>query len=245
MSAELEVLERSRQDLVANVSHELKTPITAIRAHLENLADGIEQPDRETMQVMLNQTERLGRLVDQLLDLSKLESGEVPLQLEPMPLAPVIDQVLSEFSVGRAVTDVALIDDVPDDLAVAADRERIHQVVFNLVDNAVRFTPPGGEVTIRAWREDERVQIEIHDTGVGVAPEHLPRVFERFYRADPARSRDDGGGTGIGLAIARSIVEGHGGRIAATSEPGRGATFTFDLPAAQAAVPATDRRTAT
>jgi signal transduction histidine kinase len=89
------------------------------------------------------------------------------------------------------------------------------------------------------------VQIEIHDTGVGVAPEHLPRVFERFYRADPARSRDDGGGTGIGLAIARSIVEGHGGRIAATSEPGRGATFTFDLPAAQAAVPATDRRTAT
>ena len=245
MSAELEVLERSRQDLVANVSHELKTPITAIRAHLENLADGIEQPDRETMQVMLNQTERLGRLVDQLLDLSKLESGEVPLQLEPMPLAPVIDQVLSEFSVGRAVTDVALIDDVADDLAVEADRERIHQVVFNLVDNAVRFTPPGGEVTIRAWREDERVQIEIHDTGVGVAPEHLPRVFERFYRADPARSRDDGGGTGIGLAIARSIVEGHGGRIAATSEPGRGATFTFDLPAAQAAVPATDRRTAT
>jgi len=245
MSAELEVLERSRQDLVANVSHELKTPITAIRAHLENLADGIEQPDRETMQVMLNQTERLGRLVDQLLDLSKLESGEVPLQLEPMPLAPVIDQVLSEFSVGRAVTDVALIDDVPDDLAVAADRERIHQVVFNLVDNAVRFTPPGGEVTIRAWREDERVQIEIHDTGVGVAPEHLPRVFERFYRADPARSRDDGGGTGIGLAIARSIVEGHGGRIVATSEPGRGAAFTFGLPAAHAAVPATDRRTAT
>jgi signal transduction histidine kinase len=162
-----------------------------------------------------------------------------------MPLAPVIDQVLSEFSVGRAVTDVALIDDVPDDLAVEADRERIHQVVFNLVDNAVRFTPPGGEVTIRAWREDERVQIEIHDTGVGVAPEHLSRLFERFYRADPARSRDDGGGTGIGLAIARSIVEGHGGRITATSEPGRGATFIFDLPAAHAAVPATDRRTAT
>ena len=245
MSAELELLERSRQDLVANVSHELKTPITAIRAHLENLADGIEQPDRETMQVMLNQTERLGRLVDQLLDLSKLESGEVPLQLESMALAPAVDQVLSEFSVGRAVTDVSLTADVPDDLGVEADGERIHQVLFNLVDNAVRFTPPGGEVTIRAWRDDDRVQVEVHDTGVGVAPEHLSRLFERFYRADPARSRDDGGGTGIGLAIARSIVEGHGGRIAATSEPGRGATFTFDLPAAHAAVPATDRRTAT
>src|SRR5207237_894448 len=117
MSAELELLERSRRDLVANVSHELKTPITAIRAHLENLA-------------------------------------------------------------------------------VEADRERIHQALFNLVDNAVRFTPPGGGVTIRAWREDDRVQVEVHDTGVGVAPEHLSRLFERFYRADPARSRDDGGGTG-------------------------------------------------
>ena len=245
MSAELEVLERSRRDLVANVSHELKTPIAAIRAHLENLADGIEQPDRETMQVMLNQTERLGRLVDQLLDLSKLESGEVPLQLEPMALAPAIEQVLSEFSVGRAVTDISLTADVPDDLGVEADGERIHQVLFNLVDNAVRFTPPGGAVTIRAWRDDDRVQIEVHDTGVGVAAEHLPRLFERFYRADPARSRDDGGGTGIGLAIARSIVEGHGGRITATSRPGNGATFTFDLPAAHAAVPAPDRRPAT
>jgi signal transduction histidine kinase len=245
MSAELELLERSRRDLVANVSHELKTPITAIRAHLENLADGIEQPDRDTLQVMLGQTERLGRLVDQLLDLSKLESGEVPLQLEPMALSPMVDRVISEFSVGHAVTDIALIAEVPEDLVVDADRERMHQVVFNLVDNAVRFTPPGGEVTIAAERDAERIRVTVHDTGVGVAPEHLPRVFERFYRADPARSRDDGGGTGIGLAIARSIVEGHGGRITADSEPGRGATFTFDLPAARAAMTATDRRTAT
>jgi len=119
-------------------------------------------------------------------------------------------------------------------------------VVFNLVDNAVRFTPPGGAVSIRALRDsDDRIAVEVHDTGVGVAAEHLPRLFERFYRADPARSRDDGGGTGIGLAIARSIVEGHGGRIVAESQPGNGATFTFDLPAAVAAVPVTDRRTAT
>jgi len=245
MNAELELLERSRRDLVANVSHELKTPITAIRAHLENIADGIERPDRDTMQVMLNQTERLGRLVDQLLDLSKLDSGEVPLQLEPMALAPTVDRVISEFSVGRAVRDIALVAEVPEDLVVDADRERIHQVVFNLVDNAVRFTPPGGEVTIGAERDGERVRVTVRDTGVGVGPEHLPRLFERFYRADPARSRDDGGGTGIGLAIARSIVEGHGGRITAESEPGRGATFTFDLPAARAAMTATDRRTAT
>jgi len=244
MSAELEVLERSRRDLVANVSHELKTPITAIRAHLENLADGIEQPDRETLQVMLGQTERLGRLVDQLLDLSRLESGEVPLHLEPMALSPVVTRVISEFSVGRAVTDVALHDDVAADLFVEADAERIHQVLFNLVDNAVRFTPPGGEVTIAARRDGDRVRVQVIDTGVGVGSEHLPRLFERFYRADASRSRDDGGGTGIGLAIARSIVEGHGGRITAESEPNKGATFTFDLPAADAVVPVTDRRSA-
>jgi signal transduction histidine kinase len=242
MSAELELLERSRRDLVANVSHELKTPITAIRAHLENLTDGIEQPDRETLQVMLGQTERLGRLVDQLLDLSRLESGEVPLHLEPIALSPVVERVFSEFSVGRAVTDVALHEDVPADLFVRADAERIHQVLFNLVDNAVRYTPPGGEVRIRARRDADRVEVQVRDTGVGVAPEHLSRLFERFYRADPSRSRDEGGGTGIGLAIARSIVEGHGGRIAAESEPNNGSTFTFDLPAAPAAMPIADGR---
>jgi signal transduction histidine kinase len=247
MSAELEVLEQSRRDLVANVSHELKTPITAIRAHLENLADGVEQPDPATLQVMLVQTERLGRLVDQLLDLSRLESGEVPLHLEPVALARVVDRVISEISVGRSVTDVELQTEVPEALLVDADEERIHQVVFNLVDNAVRFTPPGGTVTIAAQPKDDRVVVTVADTGVGIAPEHLPRLFERFYRADAARSRDDGGGTGIGLAIARSIVEGHGGRITAESEPGRGATFTFDLAAVDAAVSAsaptaTDRR---
>jgi signal transduction histidine kinase len=246
MSAELEVLEQSRRDLVANVSHELKTPITAIRAHLENLADGVEQPDGQTLQVMLAQTERLGRLVDQLLDLSRLESGEVPLHLEPVAFAPLVERVISEISVGRAVTDVELQADVSASLLVLADEERIHQVVFNLVDNAVRFTPPGGSVTIAAVPREDRVVVTVADSGVGIASEHLPRLFERFYRADAARSREDGGGTGIGLAIARSIVEGHGGRITAESEPGRGATFTFDLPAAAAvsagAPIATDRR---
>ena len=115
-------------------------------------------------------------------------------------------------------------------------------MLFNLVDNAVRFTPPGGSVAIAADREEDRVIVRVIDSGVGIAPEHLPRLFERFYRADPSRSRDDGGGTGIGLAIARSIVEAHGGRITATSEPGRGATFTFDVPAAPAAVVTTERR---
>ena len=190
---------------------------------------------------MLTQTERLGRLVDQLLDLSRLESGEVPFQVEVVPLAPLVSRVISEISMGRSISDVRIDDDVPPHLAAEADAERIHQVLFNLVDNAVRFTPPGGEIRVTARPDGGRVHVSVTDTGVGISPEHLPRVFERFYRVDPARSRDDGG-TGIGLAIARSIVEAHGGRIVAKSDPGHGSAFTFDLPAVEAAVAANDRR---
>lgn len=235
MSAELENLEHSRRDLVANVSHELKTPITAIRAHLENLLDGVEQPDPDTLQVMLTQSERLGRLVEQLLDLSKLESGEVPLDRTEMPLAPVVSQVMSEIEVARSDRGVLVRDEVAEDLPpVEADRERVHQVLFNLVDNAVRFTPSGGEVKVAAHRRNGSVEVSVSDTGVGISPEHLPRLFERFYRVDTARSRE-GGGTGIGLAIARSVVEAHGGHIKAESELGKGSVFTFDLPVAAAA----------
>jgi signal transduction histidine kinase len=235
MSAELEGVERLRRDLVANVSHELKTPITAIRAHLENLLDGVERPDPETLQVMLTQSERLGRLVDQLLDLSRLASGDVPLDRAPVELAPLVSQVLSEIDVARSDRGVVVEADVPKDLPAAmADRERIHQVLFNLVDNAVRFTPAGGGVTVSASRHNGSVELRVADTGVGIPPEHLPRLFERFYRVDPARSREDGG-TGIGLAIARSVVEAHGGTITAESQIGRGSVFTFDLPVAPAA----------
>jgi len=232
MSGELARLEESRRDLVANVSHELKTPITAIRAHLENLLDGVEQPDPDTLGVMLAQTERLGRLVEQLLDLSKLESGEVPLHRDEVMLAPLVQQVVSEIEVARAGKDVHIEQDIPRDLPpLNADAERVHQVLFNLVDNAVRFVPEGGEVTIAAHRHDGDVEISVADNGVGIPREHLPRLFERFYRGDSARSRDDGG-TGIGLAIARSVVEAHGGTIRAQSEPGIGSVFSFDLPAA-------------
>ena len=241
MTAELEGVERLRRDLVANVSHELKTPITAIRAHLENLLDGVEQPDPRTLQVMLTQSERLGRLVDQLLDLSRLESGDMPLDRSSVSLAPLVSQVLSEIHVARVDRGVEVTSDVPEDLPPAfADRERVHQVLFNLVDNAVRFTPSGGAVTVSAQRHNGSVEIEVHDTGVGISAEHLPRLFERFYRVDTSRAREDEGGTGIGLAIARSVVEAHGGQIHAESEPGRGSTFTFELPVAAASG---DRRT--
>lgn len=235
MSDELEQVERLRRDLVANVSHELKTPISALRAHLENLLDGVERPDPETLQVMLVQSDRLGRLVDQLLELSRLESGDLPLQREQVALGPLVSEVLSEIEVARADRGVALERRLAQDLpAVLADRERIHQVLFNLLDNAVRFTPEGGRVTVSAERHDGAVDVRVADTGPGIAPEHLPRLFERFYRVDPARSQKEGG-TGIGLAIARSVVEAHGGRIWADSSPGQWSVFTFELPVAPAA----------
>lgn len=232
MSAELQNLEQSRRDLVANVSHELKTPIAAIRAHLENLLDGVERPDPAALQVMLGQTERLGRLVEQLLDLSKLESGEVPLKREDVAIEPLVARVISEIAVAREAEGVRIRRDIPGDLPLLdADAERVHQVLYNLVDNAVRYSTSGGEVTVAAHRHNGSVEISVADTGTGIAPEHLPRLFERFYRADAARSRGVGG-TGIGLAIARSVVEAHGGHIRAESEPGKGSVFTFDLPVA-------------
>jgi signal transduction histidine kinase len=225
-------MERVRRDLVANVSHELKTPITALHAHLENLLDGVERPEPGTLQVMLAQSERLGRLVDQLLQLSQLESGELPLRREEVALRPLVARVISEIEITRGRRDVELTQEVAEDVPpVFADTERIHQVLFNLLDNAVRLSAAGGKVAVRASRRGKVVEVAVQDTGPGIPPEHLPRLFERFYRVDTARSRDEGG-TGIGLAIARSVVEAHGGRIWADSEPGRGSTFTFELPVA-------------
>ena len=172
------------------------------------------------------------RLVDQLLDLSRLESGSAPLQLEDVRLAPLVDRVIAELGVARPDGALEIHNEVPADLPpVEADRERIHQVLFNLLDNAVRFTPAGGEVKVLAVRENGSWEVSVVDTGPGIPKEHIPLVFERFYRVDASRSRNDGG-TGIGLAIARSVVEAHGGRIWAESGAGRGATFRFVLPLA-------------
>jgi signal transduction histidine kinase len=230
MAGEMENLERLRRDLVANVSHELKTPISAIRAHLENLLDGVEEPNPAVLSVMLQQSERLSRLIEQLLDLSRLESGDVPLELEPVQLAPLVDRVVREIEVTRPDSHVVVSKQIPADLpAVEADRERIHQVLFNLLDNAFRFTPAGGRITVRASQHGHLCEVSVEDTGPGIPLEHLPFVFERFYRVDPSRSRGDGG-TGIGLAIARSVVEAHDGRIWVESTVGKGSGFRFVLP---------------
>ena len=211
MAADLAEVDRIRHDLIANVSHELRTPITALRAALENLVDEVERPDPQQLHTMLGQVERLGRLVTQLLDLSRLEAGVVPLQMERFEVRPLLEQAVNEAKL-QTGNGIHFAVDASPELAIDADAERVHQVVANLLENAVRHSPDDGHIVASARRVGDRLQIEVSDEGPGIPPGEAERVFERFYRADAARARTDGG-SGLGLAIARWIVDMHGGEI--------------------------------
>jgi signal transduction histidine kinase len=232
MAAELAETERIRRDLVANVSHELRTPITALQAVLENLVDQVEPPDPTTLRTMLAQTQRLGALVNQLLDLSRLEAGTIPLQRRTFEVEPLLRQAVEESrlhvdsGLAKRVRLTVSID--PPDLRAHGDRERIHQVVANLLENAVRHSPADGEVIIEAGRDQDRVRIEVRDLGPGIPDEEAERVFDRFYRGTAGLSRE--GGTGLGLAIARWIVDLHGGDIRAEANMPRGCRMVVALP---------------
>jgi signal transduction histidine kinase len=228
MAAELAETDRVRRDLVANVSHELRTPITSLQAALENLVDGVAQADPDTFRTMLTQVERLGRLVQQLLDLSRLEAGVVPLAREEFRVEPLLEHAVREQQLHEPSVGVAVVVE-PNDLTADGDPERVHQVVANLLENAVRFTPSGGTVEVRARRSDLGVTIEVLDEGPGIPETERSRVFERFYRADAARSSTDGG-AGLGLAIARWIVDLHGGDIHPERREPRGCRMVVTLP---------------
>jgi signal transduction histidine kinase len=232
MAAELAETDRLRRDLVANVSHELRTPITALQAVLENLVDGVESPDPQTFRTMLAQVERLGRLVTQLLDLSRLESGAVPLERSEFAVAPVLDHAVREQQLHAPGVDVRVLVETPG-LTADGDPERVHQVVANLLENAVRYTPSGGRVEVRARRASDGqragVTIEVCDEGPGIAEGQEARVFERFYRADTARASSDGG-AGLGLAIAQWIVDLHGGDIRPERREPHGCRMVVTLP---------------
>jgi signal transduction histidine kinase len=233
MAAQLAEVDRQRRDLVANVSHELRTPISGLQARLENLVDGVEQPDGETLTSMLRSVERLGRLVTQLLDLSRLESGTVPLNRRTFAIATVLEDAAEETRRAAAAggRPVDVVVSVPDGLAAEGDPERIHQVVANLLENAVRHAPAGSVVEASAERSGSGVAIEIVDRGPGIAPEEAERVFERFYRTDAARATTDGG-SGLGLAIARWIVDLHGGTIRPLANRPTGCRMRVELPVA-------------
>jgi signal transduction histidine kinase len=228
MAAELAETDRLRRDLVANVSHELRTPITALQAVLENIVDGVDEPDPDTFATMLSQVERLGRLVQQLLDLSRLESGTLPLDLESFEIEPMLDLALRESKLHAG--DISLAIEIePKPFSLEADAERLHQVVANLVENAVRHSPPGGRVMVRAIATADGARLEVLDEGAGIPEADATRVFERFYRADSARSSRDGG-AGLGLAIARWIVELHGGDIRPERREPQGCRMVVRIP---------------
>jgi signal transduction histidine kinase len=229
MAAELEEVDRMRKDLVANVSHELRTPISALRALLENLIDGVEPVERSTLETTLRQVERLGRLVGQLRDPSKPEWGDVPLARARMGLRPVVEQVLEETRPQAERRGVTLSLAGAEDVELSADEHRLHQVVANLVSNAVRHSPSGGRVTLTLSRRDGRALLEVADEGPGIAAEEADRVFERFYRSDHGRAATEGG-SGLGLAIARWIVELHGGGIRAEAVEPHGCRMVVELP---------------
>ena len=233
MASELAEVDRMRRDLVANVSHELRTPISALQAVLENLVDGVEQPDTETLSTMLSQVERLGRLVSQLLDLSRLESGAAPLQPRSFNVKGVLEQAAREFETNtRQIRPASVRISVrvsPPGLQASGDPERLHQVVMNLVENAARHSPDGGLVQLIGRGEGGRVRLEVVDEGPGIPEAERARVFERFYRTDAARSVKDGG-TGLGLAIARWIIDLHGGDIRAESRDPHGCRMVVLIP---------------
>lgn len=232
-------LETVRRDFISNISHELRTPLASLRAVVETLQDSIRE-EPAVAQRFLSRAEQevdtLTQMVEELLELSRIESGQVPLQLKPTAVSDLILIPMDRLRTQAERSEIDLILDLPARLPpVLADAERVQQVVSNLLHNAIKFTTPGGKVTVRASLEENEdiseVIVAVKDTGVGIPKQDVTRIFERFYKSDRARTRSQGG-TGLGLAISRHIVQAHDGRIWVKSKEGKGSTFYFSLPAA-------------
>jgi len=225
--------ERVRHEFISDVSHELRTPLSAMKLMLETvlLADDDAQARELFLPQVADEVERMVRLVEDLLELARSESGTVPLRRESLDLGEIASGALNTFAQRADALEVELDLDAPEVVWVEADRGRLIQVVMNLVDNALRHTPAQGKVTVEVERAGADAILTVRDTGGGIPYADLPRIFERFYVVDRSRSRERGG-TGLGLSIARNLVEAHGGRLTAESVLGRGATFTMRIPAA-------------
>ncbi len=234
--SDLRRLEQLRQEFVANVSHELKTPLSAIKAYAETLRGGaMADPDRGAyfFAQIEEQADRLNILILDLLRLARIESGQHSFDITAVPVRPALQRTVSTHLPTAESRGVQIHLDCETPLAVRADEEGFRQIIDNLVDNAVKYTPTGGEVVIRCRSHDGAAVIEVSDTGIGIAPEYLPRLFERFFRVDKARSRDLGG-TGLGLSIVKHLAQSFGGSVSVRSEVGQGSTFTVTLDQARA-----------
>jgi signal transduction histidine kinase len=232
MASRLQELENSRRDFLGNVSHELRSPVSNIRITSEVLqrrAERLGDDAAELFQTVITETDRLEAMISELIELAAIKSGALVLNKEAFGLEALIDEVMISISLRAQQRNQTVEVAIDPDMIVVADRDRMARVISNLLDNAVKFTPAAGQITLSARRELGRAVIEVSDTGEGMAPEDLPKVFERFFRADKARQRS--GGSGIGLAIVKTIVEAHGGDVAVESKEGQGSTFRLSLPA--------------
>ena len=230
----LKQLERTREEFVANVSHELRTPLSLIKGYVETLLDGAgSDPEiaARFLKIIERNTERLDLLIQDLLTISALEAGRMKLNVQPVALRPLVEKTFSDMKRPAAAKHMTLKNELPD-LIAAADASRLEQVFANLVDNAIKYGRAQGAVTVGGnMTGDGKIEIFVRDDGPGIPAEALERVFERFYRVDKARSREQGG-TGLGLSIVKHIVQAHGGEVRAESELGKGTTFFFTLPKA-------------
>lgn len=234
MASGLERIESLRRRMVSDVAHELRTPLTNMRGYLEALNDGVVEPTPEVIASLHEESLLLSRLVDDLQELALVEAGQLKLARQPMPLVEVVQQAVKGVAPQAGARGLVLRAEVPAGLPlVDIDAQRVGQVLRNLLHNAMAYTPAGGEVVVRARPAGHEVEVLVHDTGAGIAPQHLPNIFERFYRADESRARSTGG-AGLGLAIVKQLVEAHGGRVWVESAEGEGSTFGFTLPVTEA-----------
>jgi len=232
MAAKLEETERTRRKMIADISHELRTPLTVIKGSMEGLLDGVLEPNADTFNQVYKDAMRLQRLVEDLQELSQVEASQFTLHFKNVSLAEVVHEAADSLSLSFQNKDVQLnVDLGANPIEISADRDRLIQVLRNLLENALRFTPAGGHVDISASGNQHEVLITVSDNGIGIDADDLPHLFERFYRADSSRTRMNGGGSGIGLTICKTLVEAHGGRIWVESGGrDKGSTFSFTLP---------------